>query len=119
MAAGRDGAAAQGGSRPVSSGSLPIDRSSPLGHRRTTRHVRGGGSFPRKRLIRVFPRRWRPISSEPVEGRNKPPGPAGACHRAGPPGPAFGRPDGRLRPDPVGRPDDKLRALRRTGAKAV
>src|SRR5229473_3273893 len=25
----------------------------------------------------------------------------GACHRAGPPGPAFGRPDGRLRPDPL------------------
>src|SRR5258708_7759441 len=38
-------------------------------------------------------------------GRNKPPGPAGACHRAG------------QRPDPVGRPDDKLRALRRCRAK--
>jgi hypothetical protein len=36
-------------------------------------------------------------------------GPAGACHWAGPPGPAFGRPDGRLRPDPVGRPDGRLR----------
>src|SRR5882672_11555036 len=39
----------------------------------------------------------------------EPPGPAGACHRAGPPGPASGRPDTRLRPDPVGRPDDKLK----------
>src|SRR5260370_10488547 len=28
----------------------------------------------------------------------------GACHRAGPPGPAFGRPDGRLRPDPLALP---------------
>src|SRR5712691_2003793 len=41
-----------------------------------------------------------PTRLQPV-GRNKPPGPAGACHRAG------------RRPDPVGRPDDKLRALRR------
>ncbi len=40
------------------------------GHGRTTRHVRGDGSFPRKRPIRVFSRRWRPMSSEPV-GRNK------------------------------------------------
>src|SRR5258708_39106331 len=40
-------------------------------------------------------------------GRNKPPGPAGACHRAG------------QRPDPVGRPDEKLRALRHSGAKAT
>src|SRR5258705_9084018 len=38
-------------------------------------------------------------SRQPV-GRNKPPGPAGACHRAG------------QRPDPVGRPDDKLRKIR-------
>src|SRR5258708_38455761 len=42
----------------------------------------------------------------------EPPGPAGACPRAGPTGPAFGRPDGRLRPDPVGRPDAKLREIR-------
>src|SRR5229473_1515195 len=32
--------------------------------------------------------------------RMEPPGPAGACHRAG------------QRPDPVGRPDDKLREMR-------
>ena len=32
--------------------------------------------------------------------RMEPPGPAGACHRAG------------RRPDPVGRPDDKLREIR-------
>jgi len=32
--------------------------------------------------------------------RIEPPGPAGACHRAG------------QRPDPVGRPDDKLREIR-------
>src|SRR6266436_6920365 len=32
--------------------------------------------------------------------RTEPPGPAGACHRAG------------QRPDPVGRPDYKLRAIR-------
>src|SRR5882672_3756665 len=32
--------------------------------------------------------------------RMEPPGPAGACHRAG------------QRPDPVGRPDDKLRVMR-------
>src|SRR5229473_4244003 len=32
--------------------------------------------------------------------RMEPPGPAGACHRAG------------QRPDPVGRPDDKLRDIR-------
>src|SRR5260221_12270332 len=42
----------------------------------------------------------------------EPPVPAGACHRAGPTGPAFGRPDDRLRPDPLGRPDDKLREIR-------
>ena len=30
----------------------------------------------------------------------EPPGPAGACHRAG------------QRPDPLGRPDDKLREIR-------
>jgi len=29
------------------------------------------------------------------------PGFRGVYHRAGPPGPASGRPDGRLRPDPV------------------
>ena len=34
---------------------------------------------------------------ESYVGRAKPPGPVGACHRAGPPGPAFGRPDDRLR----------------------
>src|SRR5467141_3091653 len=28
----------------------------------------------------------------------------GVYHQAGPPGPAFGRPDGRLRPDPVAQP---------------
>jgi hypothetical protein len=41
------------------------DRHSQLrGHRRTTQHVRGDGSFPQKRPIRMFPRRWRPMSSE-------------------------------------------------------
>src|SRR5260370_20870223 len=49
--------------------------------------------------LRVTPPRPFPT----VVGRNKPPGPALACHRAG------------QRPDPVGRPDDKLRALRRSG----
>src|SRR5882672_3263226 len=50
--------------------------------------------------------------SRGLVARMEPPGPAGACHRAGPPGLASGRPDGRLRPDPVGRPDDKLREIR-------
>src|SRR6266446_462730 len=43
----------------------------------------------------------------------EPPGPAGACHRAGPPGPASGRPDGKLRPDLLGQPDGKLRDTHR------
>src|SRR6266446_10454700 len=44
-------------------------------------------------------------------GRDTPNG-AEACHPAAPSGPAFGRPDGRLRPDPLGRPRSLTRRNR-------